>query len=208
MLFTSIHQGAASLSFLQLARQAVRHVVVPGSVVVDATMGNGHDTLFLAECVGETGQVYGFDLQSEALLATRKRLDQHGLLGRAQLFAQGHEEAPRLVPTGTQLHAVMFNLGFLPGSDKGCITRTYSTLEACKGLAARMAPGAVMTVHCYTGHAGGLEEAHAVRGWAMELPRKDWWVQALEDVNKEKNRESLFLIWRQHDVHNTAEPHA
>ena len=34
----------------------VRRVLRPGDVAVDATVGNGQDTLFLAECVGPTGR--------------------------------------------------------------------------------------------------------------------------------------------------------
>ena len=49
-----------------IAADVLRQVVQPGDTVVDATLGNGHDTLMLCELVGETGRVIGFDIQPDA----------------------------------------------------------------------------------------------------------------------------------------------
>lgn len=38
-----------------------------GDTVIDATAGNGHDTVFLAQLVGRQGRVWAFDVQSSAL---------------------------------------------------------------------------------------------------------------------------------------------
>jgi ubiquinone/menaquinone biosynthesis C-methylase UbiE len=38
-------------------------VLRPGDVAVDATCGNGHDTLFMAQCVGPSGCVHAVDVQ-------------------------------------------------------------------------------------------------------------------------------------------------
>ena len=100
----------------------------PGDVVVDATMGNGHDTLFLSQCISPGGRVFAFDVQASALEETRKRIPQE----MSTLFHAGHETMAQNIPA--ELHgriaAVMFNLGYLPGSDKTCITRTETTLAA------------------------------------------------------------------------------
>ena len=53
-----------------------------GAFVIDATVGNGYDTVYLAGKVGETGREYGFDVQMEAIGATRARLNEAGLLDR------------------------------------------------------------------------------------------------------------------------------
>ena len=49
-----------------------------GDVAVDFTMGNGGDTLFLSKTVGESGRVYAFDIQEEALTSTRAHLEANG----------------------------------------------------------------------------------------------------------------------------------
>ena len=38
-----------------LLRTFLQQVILPGNSVLDATAGQGRDTLFLAECVGPTG---------------------------------------------------------------------------------------------------------------------------------------------------------
>ena len=50
-----------------LARDALLRAVQPGDTVVDATMGNGHDTEFLSKTVGATGHVYAFDIQKRLI---------------------------------------------------------------------------------------------------------------------------------------------
>ena len=48
----------------------IRSQIPEGGVYVDATMGNGHDTLFLCEMAGENGSVWAFDIQDQALEST------------------------------------------------------------------------------------------------------------------------------------------
>ena len=45
----------------------IEDVISNGDIVIDATMGNGYDTKYLAEKVGENGFVYSFDIQEEAI---------------------------------------------------------------------------------------------------------------------------------------------
>lgn len=47
---------------MQYSHQLLTEIVQPGDVVIDATMGNGHDTLFLSELVQSTGRVFSFDV--------------------------------------------------------------------------------------------------------------------------------------------------
>jgi hypothetical protein len=152
-----------------MARLLLRQTLKPGDWVADATTGNGHDTLWLAQSVGLTGHVFGFDVQGEALAATAQRV-----LGLPQvtLFHAGHEHmAARLPPAAKgQLAAVMFNLGFLPGGDKAVITRASTTIAALEQAAALLAVGGLITLILYPGHSGGAEEAAALRAWAQQLP--------------------------------------
>ncbi|MFL6518354.1 MAG: rRNA methyltransferase, partial [Bacillus sp. (in: firmicutes)] len=43
---------------LPFAKSLLIKAVKPGDVVIDATVGNGYDSVFLAELVGESGQVF------------------------------------------------------------------------------------------------------------------------------------------------------
>ena len=92
--------------------------------------------------------------------------------------------------------AVSFNLGFLPGSDKRIVTQAETTLEALDAAARLLSPGGLLSVHVYTGHAGGMEEGRAVLAWSEALPWEKWRVTALSQHNKAWNREWLVLAER------------
>lgn len=151
------------------AQHAVAAVLTAGDVAVDATAGNGHDTCFLARAVGETGRVHAFDRQVAAIEATRARLGEEALLGRVVLHQGCHSRMGRLVVEG-KARAVMFNLGYLPGSERDVITSADSTLAALDQAVALLTPGGILSVIAYTGHPGGRREADAVRTWAEHLP--------------------------------------
>ena len=147
----------------QQAHEIVSAVVRPGETVIDATAGNGHDTLFLAGLVGEGGRVVAFDVQEAAIASTRRRLAEAGVLERVEPWTGSHARMAERVEPG--IAAVMFNLGYLPGGDHGLITRTDETLRALEAAVALLRPGGVVTVVCYPGHEGGDKEAAAVREW-------------------------------------------
>ncbi|MEZ5940132.1 MAG: class I SAM-dependent methyltransferase [Planctomycetaceae bacterium] len=146
----------------ELAQRAVADVVKPGEFVVDATIGNGYDTLFLTQLVGPAGIVHGFDIQSSAIQGTRERVC--GFAGQIVLHQASHAEMLAHLPQGMvgNVAALMFNLGYLPGSDKSCITTTESTLEGLRQSLQLLRSGGILTVLAYPGHPGGWEEAAAV----------------------------------------------
>ena len=164
---------------------------------VDATAGNGHDTVFLALEVGENGQVWTFDVQEAALTATRERVSLAGpdILRRIFLVHAGHETAKYRLPVEVRenLRAITFNLGFLPGSDRRVKTTVATTIEALSFLAGILAVGGVVSVHAYKGHSGGAEEGAAVGRWFTALPWDTWRVAEYTFCNKDRNPETLFL---------------
>lgn len=151
-------------SLIAKAHELIARVVNSGDVVVDATLGNGHDTLFLAQLVGSRGKVIGFDVQQEAIDATHKRLSEADVDDDArELNLINHSRLDDYVPDGVS--AVMFNLGYLPGGDKSKITQVDSTLKALSSSLALLKDAGILTVMCYPGHAGGDHEAEAVKRW-------------------------------------------
>ena len=167
---------------------------------VDATVGNGHDTLFLAERAGERGRVWAFDVQEAAIVFARERFrrDAPDLLGRVVFAHAGHETAGEVLPpeAAGRVWAAVFNLGFLPGSDKRVKTAAPTTLRALESLAAVLAVGGVLSVHSYRGHDGGGEEDEAVRQWFEDRSWESWRVAEYFFGNKRRNREILYLAER------------
>jgi hypothetical protein len=163
------------LSILSFAHQLVRDRLRPGDIAIDATMGNGHDTLFLAGLVGVTGRVYAFDVQQAALASTRARLAAAGALdARCSLLLRDHAEMAEALPSDARgsVGAVMFNLGYLPGGDHGVITEAGSTLRALEAGLSLLRGGGVLTAVIYPGHEGGDAEAAAVDAWVMTLSQE------------------------------------
>lgn len=160
--------GAEDLPWpTELAHDLVRRSLRAGETAVDATVGNGHDTEFLARQVGPAGRVIGFDVQARAIAATRERLDGFGDLAEMELIEESHVHLAERTPDG--LGAVMFNLGYLPGGDRGITTERAGTLAALEAAWGKLRPGGVITVVCYAGHAHGAEETAAVEKWAASL---------------------------------------
>ena len=138
-----------------------------GHAAVDATCGNGHDTLLLARLVGVHGHVWGFDIQRQAIEETGRRLEEAGLAERVTLLTVGHEELAEHVKAPVQV--VLFNLGYLPGGDRGIVTRPDTTGVALERSLGLLAAGGVIVVTVYPGHDGGADEQSAVENWAAGL---------------------------------------
>lgn len=154
------------------AAELIERALFPGAVAVDATLGNGHDALWLCSLVGESGRVYGFDVQREAVERSRARLAEAGVESRATLILDGHQNMGSYVPPESA-DAVMFNLGWLPGAAHGVTTRTETTLEAVNAALKVLKEDGVMTVCVYPGHDEGARERDALLSWARSLDPKE-----------------------------------
>ncbi len=144
------------IDLLQLEKQLLSPHIKQGGVCVDFTMGNGHDTLYLAQSVGPDGKVYAFDIQEQALEQTSKRLGEAGVLARCQLILDSHDQAPKYVTD--PICAGMFNLGFLPGADKSCTTLRKTTLPAVKNALEMLDHDGGLLIAVYPGHEEGRLE--------------------------------------------------
>ena len=155
-----------------LAQQIIRSIVSAGETAIDATAGNGHDTLFLAELVGAEGRVLAFDVQEAAIVSSRERILEAGFADRVEFFQQSHSALADHAAGGS-VAVIMFNLGYLPGADHSVATGddTITALEAAAGL---IRGGGVLSVVCYPGHEGGGEEAIRVETWMATLPARGW----------------------------------
>ena len=129
------------VSLVQQVHQAVGNILKPGDTAIDATVGNGHDTLFLATQVGESGKVYGFDIQEAALDSAYRRLEAANQSGQVSLYRAGHEVMTQLLPKSVigKVQAVVFNLGYLPGGDK-LRTTSSSTRRSAGAPRPRVSP--------------------------------------------------------------------
>ena len=167
------------MSVLSFAHKLILERLAIGERAIDATVGTGADTLFLARTAGPRGEVYGFDIQQGALILAEERLQKavHESLeaiAPVTLLLKNHAEMAHCVPSswhGT-VGAVMFNLGYLPSgnADKSIITEPDSSISALEASLQLLRPGGIITVVLYPGHEGGDLEAAAVESWAAKIP--------------------------------------
>lgn len=155
------------------AAELIERALYPGARAVDATLGNGHDALWLCGLVGESGRVYGFDVQAEAVERSRARIAEAQLEGRAELILDGHQNMGNYLPEESA-DAVMFNLGWLPGAEHGVTTRTETTLAAVNAALRVLREDGVMTICVYPGHAEGARERDALLNWARGLSEREY----------------------------------
>lgn len=155
-----------------VAHDAVAAALFDGAKAIDATMGNGNDTVFLAQQVGPNGSVIAFDIQSAAVATTACRIEQAGVAARVELRLQGHQEMLAAVPTSWlgAVNAVMFNLGYLPGGDKTCVTQATTTCQALGNAIELLATSGRLSILLYRHHAGADPEVSAVMQWLGDLP--------------------------------------
>ncbi len=146
-------------SVTEIVHDLVRLHLKPGDTAFDGTAGNGHDTLFLAQCVGSTGRVYAWDIQPLAIERTAMLVATHGI-SWVELTLGNHAELDRLF--GATFQAATFNLGYLPAGDRTVTTTTANSIRAIRAAAERLVAGGILTVLAYTAHVGGHDEANAV----------------------------------------------
>jgi predicted O-methyltransferase YrrM len=170
------------LKVTDLAHLLVSAVLKEGAIAVDATAGNGRDTLFLARLVGPGGRVYAFDLQEEALRRTAGVLDQENLRERVVLIHAGHQQMSDYVVE--PVSAAVFNLGYLPGGDHNFATRADSTVAGLEAALNLLAPGGLAAMVVYPGHREGLAEKEALLAFCRKLNPSRYAVIFSEIINR------------------------
>ena len=173
---------------IHLSHDFLAEVLDKDSIVVDATMGNGNDTAFLA---GLAKAVYAFDVQEQALQKTEERLEQLGL-DNVQLILDGHQNIDKYVDE--PIRAAIFNLGYLPSADKTIITKPDTTLEAIEKILRRLQLGGRMAIMIYHGHEGGSSEKEAVLNYVKQLPQEAFTAMCYQPLNQINTPPFLVMI--------------
>jgi predicted methyltransferase len=162
---------------LPFTRSLIQQVVQPGDTVIDCTMGNGLDTLFLASQIGPAGTVLAYDIQQEALIKTKERLQHEGCLSQARLYLKGHQTVQEeLDKLSSPIAAAMFNLGYRPQGDKKIVTKSSTTIAALHSIRGTLKKEGIITLIIYPGHEQGKMERDAI------LQEVQTWDQALFQI--------------------------
>lgn len=179
---------------MRYSHTLLKEIITEGDWVIDATMGNGNDTLLMAELVGSSGKVFSFDIQKTAVEHTRKKLVEANLNDRVDLYLQGHETIDTLLPDEETIKACIFNLGYLPKSDKKIITLPHTTKLALEATLKRLLPKGRVIIVAYYGHNGGRNELEVIQEYCQSLPQEQYNVLSYQFINQKNSPPILFCI--------------
>ncbi|MEC9484471.1 MAG: class I SAM-dependent methyltransferase [Candidatus Izemoplasma sp.] len=166
-------------NIIDYAHTLAKKHIQKDSVVVDATCGNGHDTVFLANL---TDTLYAFDIQQDAIKNTLNRLNQNAI-GHVTLIHDSHINISQHV--SQKIDFVMFNLGYLPGGDKSITTKSDSTVQAIKNLFPKLNSKGLIVLVVYVGHTAGEIESHALIHDLKRLSKLEYFVTMHRLINHE-----------------------
>ena len=173
----------------------IRSQIPEGGVYVDATMGNGHDTLFLCEMAGENGSVWAFDIQDQAVEATGNLLFRNGYDKNIHLIKDGHENMDRYLQEQTA-DVICFNFGYLPGGDHSIATHARTSVTAIEKGLTILKSGGMMSLCIYSGGDTGFEEKDHILQYIKELPSAMYTVIVNEYYNRRNHPPLPVFIFK------------
>lgn len=176
------------------SHKLLKNTVKMGDTVIDATIGKGNDTIFLASLVGKTGHVIGFDIQEEAIVLTEQKCANNGVSSYVSLHQVSHEQADTYVMANVELGGIIYNLGYLPGSDKSITTLRESTVRSIHKLLPRLKVGSLMILVVYSGHSKGVEEKEGVLDYVENLDQTYYSVLRYGFINQKNNPPFVIAI--------------
>lgn len=159
-----------------------------GKIAIDATLGNGHDTLKLLNAVGKNGFVYGFDVQELAVENTRELIGDK--FDNYKLFLESHENIDKIISADL----IIYNLGYMPGSSKKITTLALSTEISLKKAADILNIGGVIVVVSYLGHENSYKERETVEEFLKNLDQRKFKVEKREFINQINNPPIVYLV--------------
>lgn len=174
-------------------RHFISEHVQEGDICIDATAGNGNDTLLLCELVGETGQVFAFDIQQAAVDKTKQRLAEAGFSERAKVLLESHTNMEQYA-TNDSVSCIVFNFGYLPGGDHNLATKKETSIEAIHTGLQLLKKGGMMSLCIYSGGDSGFEERDAILEVLRELDGKQYLVIVSNYYNRPNNPPIPVLI--------------
>ena len=169
----------------------INKYIAPGDTVIDATMGNGNDTLKLCKKVTDKGKVYAFDIQQCAIDSTRNLLTQNSF-SNAKLILASHSNMDNYV--SDPVKAVIFNLGYLPGGDHTLQTKHSTTIEAIKKSLRLLHSEGFISITIYYGKNSGTEEKESVMEYLKTIDYKKYTVTVHDFYNRPNNPPLTVII--------------
>lgn len=161
----------------------IRYHVQQGDICIDATAGNGYDTLTLCEAVGDSGKVIAFDIQEMAVEHTIERLREYQMLHRAEVVLDSHVNMGKYAEEES-VSCIVFNFGYLPGGSHRLATQKETSIQAVESGLRLLKKGGMMSLCIYSGGDSGFEERDALLRFLKGLNHKKYLAIVSEYYNR------------------------
>ncbi len=189
-----------NVSISDLSHLFIQNLTDGSGIYIDATAGNGYDTLFIAKMLKQDGALYSFDISDKAVFYTKRLLCDNDLeLDNIKIIHDSHENIDEHI-ADKKIKAAMFNLGYLPNSDKNTATKAKSTICALENILNMLTDKGVVTICSYVGHDGG-EEDRTVSSYLLSLDKKAYEISRTEMINR-VGAPVLYLIIKKETMQN------
>lgn len=159
--------------------------------IVDMTVGNGNDSLKLLNKYPQSNLI-GFDIQKKAIEASKEKLksidtSRYRLINDSHIWVDKYADKADLI---------IYNLGYLPGSDKSIVTKGEDTLLSLKKSLKLIDCGGIVIMVFYLGHEGGYEEYNICLKYIKSLNQKTYTVLEFNYLNQINNPPKLVVVER------------
>jgi len=179
---------------VNFVKETIKKTLKEDSIVIDATMGNGHDTLFLRKQLNDEGFLYGFDIQEIAIEKTKERLIKNNCYSDVKLIQDSHENFEKYIESPVDL--ILYNLGYLPKGDKTITTESDQTLKSVKEGMSLLKSGGVIIITVYPGHLPGALELEVLSDYLETINQKEYAVMKVDFFNYKNKPPVVFIIER------------
>lgn len=168
-------------------------------VAIDATLGNGKDTINMLEMFGSEVKIYAFDIQQQALDSAKSAIkpEYHK---NVVFINDSHEYIDNYVTEKPEL--ITFNLGYLPKSDHVIKTQSYTTLIALDKAVKMLKPGGLITIMFYVGH-DNAREYNNLSEFVRILNPSTFKAIHINPVNQDQNAPKLVIIQKLEEKNET-----
>lgn len=192
-LFFQLEEFMKNFQITQWSAHFIEEQVKPGDFCIDATMGNGNDTLLLSRLCGESGQVLAFDIQEQALNHTRERLQKAAAPENYTLLLESHSHMSQYARPET-VSCIVFNLGYLPSGDHSKATKSNTSITAMEQGLFLLKKGGLLSLCIYSGGDSGFQERDDVLTWLKQLDSHKYLVIRSDYYNRPNNPPIPVLI--------------
>ena len=175
---------------LTFAKKLLKEKIDKNSIVVDATAGNGHDTLFLAKSAAK--KVYAFDIQTQAIENTTTLIAKNNVLDKCEIILDSHLNFDKYIEE--KITAVIFNLGYLPNASHNITTTAEVTLPTIEKFLTKLASGGRIIIVVYWGHDNGKIEKEQLLKQLIKLNQKEVEVLQYQFINQQNNAPFILAL--------------